>query len=173
MGLESLRRMPRLETPEAKSLQEASTAPDGEPEAEEEEPDGAWLDVLMYGMEHLVRGSDTGTLVAFGALAFQSIQGKEDNNQSIGGVILLFSIAMCAVVHFAIGNAEVARAKSIFRRTEGNRRTIVVRAASYWIAWLSTILQFVSMVIGMVLLLWDKPPAVLLKYIVPYFQIKV
>jgi len=126
----------------------------------------------MYGMEHLVRGSDTGTLVAFAALAFQQIRGKIEPHQSLGCALLLLSVLLCAVVHFAIGNAYVGRAKLIFKRTVETRRHRVVRWFSYLIAWIASVVQFVCIVAGTVLILLETPPAIIVKHILPRFPVK-
>jgi hypothetical protein len=146
----------------------AGGAPSTEPEAE---ADNSWLDLLMYGMEHVVRGSDTGTLVAFAALAFQQIRGKADPHHSLGCGILLISVLMCAVVHLAIGNAYVERAKEIFRRSMNTRRHRLIRWVSYSVAWIASILQFVFVLAGTLLILFEKAPPFVVKHVLPYFQV--
>jgi hypothetical protein len=146
-------------------------AQDAATPATEAEGDSSWLDLLMYGMEHVVRGSDTGTLVAFAALAFQQIRGKADPHHSLGCGILLISVLMCAVVHLAIGNAYVERAKEIFKRSMNTRRHRLIRWVSYSIAWIASILQFVFVLAGTLLILFEKAPPFVVKHVLPYFQI--
>jgi hypothetical protein len=149
--------------------EEAPPAAEGRTEGE---VDSSWLDLMMYGMEHVVRGSDTGTLVAFAALAFQQIRGKGEVHHTFACGLLLLSVLMCAVVHFAIGNAYVERAKLLFHRRPETRRHRVVRWASYSVAWVASILQFVGVVAGTGLILLEKPPAFMVKHVLPWFGIK-
>ena len=153
---------------EAEPLRIASpaAAPAVEPDPE---TDTTWLDLLMYGIEHVVRGSDTGTLVAFAALVFQQIRGKSEPHHTLGCGLLLISVPMCAAVHFAIGNAYVERAKSILRGLTESRGRRVVRWASYGIAWIATLLQFSSLVAGTGLILLEHPPAFVVKHVLPLF----
>jgi hypothetical protein len=125
----------------------------------------------MYGMEHIVRGSDTGTLVAFAALAFQQIRGKADPHHTLGCALLLISVLMCAVVHLAIGNAYVERARMIFRRTINSRRHRLIRWFSYSVAWIASILQFVCVLAGTLLILFNKAPPFVVKHVLPYLRL--
>ena len=81
------------------------------------QPDEWGYDLLMYGHEQILRGSDNGVLVAFAALAFQQIRGGEPQpHYNVGFALLLFSVLMCAVIHFAMGNVYVGRARRMLRR---------------------------------------------------------
>jgi hypothetical protein len=71
---------------------------------------------------------------------------------------------MCVIVHLAIGNAYVGRAKLILKRRETKRRHHLVRMASYGTAWLAAVGQFVTLMIGLFLVLMEKPPALLMRY---------
>jgi hypothetical protein len=121
-------------------------------------------DLLVYGTDEILKGTDMRTLVAFAALAFQQIRGKVEPHHGLGCSILLVSVVMCAIVHLAIGNAYVGRAKLILKRRETKRRHQLVRMASYGTAWLAAVGQFVTLRIGLFLVLMEKPPALLMGY---------
>jgi ABC-type Fe3+ transport system permease subunit len=144
----------------------APRTPDPEPE-----PDPAWSELLAYGTEEILKGTDTGTLVAFAALAFQQIRGKGEPHHGLGCSLLLFSVLMCALVHLAIGNDYVGRAKMMLRRkNEVRPRHQLIRRAWYGIAWMAAIVQIFTLVTGLGLILLEKPPALVLKYLGPLLQ---
>ena len=122
-------------------------------------------DLLVYGTDEILKGTDTATLVAFAALAYQQIKGKGDPHQDFGCVLLLLSVLACAIVHLSIGNAYVGRARMILKRTHSGRRQQLVRMASYGVAWLAATFQFVTLIGGLVLILLEKPPVTLVKYL--------
>jgi hypothetical protein len=128
-------------------------------------------DLLVYGTDEILKGTDTATLVAFAALAYQQIKGKGEPHQDFGCVLLLLSVLACAVVHISIGNAYVGRARMILRRTHGNRRQALVRMASYGVAWLAATIQFLTLIAGLILILLEKPPAQLIRYLKPFVRI--
>lgn len=145
----------------------------GMPADRESPGENVWLELNIYGIEHVLRGSDTGTLVAFAALTFQQIRGAGEPHQRLGCGILLFSVLMCAIVHFAIGNAYVGRAKLALKQRKERRREVVIRRVSYLVAWLSTFIQFVCITVGSVLVLIEKPSAMLVKFLLPLFDFKL
>lgn len=121
-------------------------------------PDGWGYELLMYGNEQMIQGADNGTLVAFAALAFQQIRGKGEPHQDLACGILLFAVLMCALVHFAIGNAYVGRARKILRGGKEVRRQSIVRHFYMLVAWVAAIVQFFCIVIGVLMILPEKPP---------------
>jgi hypothetical protein len=128
-------------------------------------------DLLVYGTDEILKGTDTATLVAFAALAYQQIKGKGEPHQNFGCILLLISVLACAIVHLSIGNAYVGRARLILKRTHGNRRQALVRMASYATAWLAAAAQFVTLIVGLVLILIEKPTAQMMKYLKPFLQL--
>jgi hypothetical protein len=128
-------------------------------------------DLLVYGTDEILKGTDTATLVAFAALAYQQIKGKGAPHHNLGCILLLISVLACAIVHLSIGNAYVGRARMILKRHEPTRRQHLVRMASYGIAWAAAAVQFVSLLGGLLLILIEKPPAMLMKYIKPFLQV--
>jgi hypothetical protein len=142
------------------------TLPDVDPQGL---PENWGYDLLLYGNDQIIRGSDTGTLVAFGAIAFQELKGKSQPHQHFGCGILLFSVLLCAVVHFAVGGASVGRARTIIRGKKESVGHRLVRKTNQLIAWLAAALQFIMIVVGIVLVLRDSPPAILQKYLLSLF----
>jgi hypothetical protein len=138
--------------------------------APEQESEEFGADLLVYGTDEILKGTDTATLVAFAALAYQQIKGKGEPHQNFGCVLLLLSILACAVVHLSIGNAYVGRARMILKRTHPGRRQSLVRMASYGVSWLAATVQFVTLIVGLVLILLEKAPAQLLRYLKPFLQ---
>jgi hypothetical protein len=134
-----------------------------------EQPENWGYDLLLYGNEHITRGSDTGTLIAFGAIAIQELQEKTQPHQHLGCFVLLFSVLLCALVHFAIGGASVRRARTIIGRTGESRAARMFRQANQAIAWVSAALQFVLIAIGIFLVLKQKPPAFVEHYLLEWF----
>jgi hypothetical protein len=123
------------------------------------EDPGDWgYELLLQGNEEILKGSDTGTLVAFGALAYQQIQGKAEMHQNLGCALLLLSVFMCAVVHLSMGNAYVKRGKALIHRTAELRRLLLSRKMNITTTWLAVVMQFVLVVTGALLILVDKPP---------------
>ncbi len=143
----------------------ASRAP--EPEAPAD--DSTVLDMLLFGTQEIVRGSDTGTLGAFAALAFQQIRGKGESHQQLGCGILLFSVLMCALVHVATGNAYFRRAKQILRESSEARRHLMIKRVSFTGAVVAALIQLICLAIGMILVLLEKPPPLLKKIIMELF----
>jgi hypothetical protein len=125
------------------------------------------LEMLLYGTQEIVRGSDTGTLGAFAALAFQQIRGKSEAHQQLGCGLLLFSVLMCALVHVATGSAYFRRAKQILSETSDARRQLMIKRVSFAGALVAALIQLIFLAIGIFLILVDKPPAMLHKIITP------
>ena len=121
-------------------------------------PEGWGYDLLLYGNEQIIRSSDTGTLVAFGAIAFQELRGKGLPHQEFGCGILLFSVLFCVLVHFAVGTASVGRARTIIRGTRESRSYRLFRVSNQILAWVATAIQFVMILLGIVLVLMATPP---------------
>ena len=70
---------------------------DSMPDVENQELPESWAyDLLLYGNEHIIRGSDTGTLVALGGIAVQALRGKGLPHQQFGCGVLLASVLFCA-----------------------------------------------------------------------------
>ncbi len=120
-------------------------------------PDNWGYDLLLYGNEHIIRGSDTGTLVALGAIAFQELKGKALPHQSFGCSLLLLSVLLCAVVHFAVGSASVGRARRIIRGMKESRGHRLFRQTNQVFAWSAAALQFILILLGIVLVLKEAP----------------
>jgi hypothetical protein len=120
--------------------------------------DGRAQDFFQYGLEEILRGSDTGILVAFAAIAFQQIRDDKQPHYDAGVGILLFSVFLCAVVHFAIGNSFVSRARRLLRRRPVPDRPSPVRRVTIAIAILAGLLQFACVVAGLMVLLLPGPP---------------
>src|SRR5262245_19311838 len=120
------------------------------------------FDLLLYGHEQILRGSDTGVLVAFAALAFQQIRGGEARPHfNLGFGLLLFSVLMCAVVHFAMGNVYVGRARRLILREDETRWQGAVRGTYTLVAWAAGVVQLGCILLGLVLVLLPAPPAFL------------
>jgi hypothetical protein len=124
-------------------------------------PEDWGYDLLLYGNEQILRASDSGVLVAFAAIAFQEIRGEKLPYSNVGFGFLLFSVLLCAVVHFAIGSAYVGRARRLIRGQKENWRAVVFRRAHTTLAWAAGVLQLACIVIGLVLVLVPEPPACL------------
>ena len=133
-------------------------------------PEGWGYDLLLYGNEQIIRGSDTGTLVALGAIAFQQIRGKGQPHQHVGCGLLLFSVVLCAIVHFAVGSASVGRARSIIRSAKETRAARLFRRTNQLVAWMCAAIQFLFIVVGATLVLKETPPAFLHKYLLSLFN---
>ena len=123
------------------------------------QPEEWGYDLLLYGHEQVLRGSDTGVLVAFAALAFQQIRGGDPQpHNNVGFGILLFSVLMCAVIHFAMGNVYVGRARRLILRRQDRRRHVAVRGLYTTVALIAGILQLGCIILGLVLVLLPEPP---------------
>jgi ABC-type Fe3+ transport system permease subunit len=127
-------------------------------------------DLLVYGTDEILKGTDTATLVAFAALAYQQIKGKGEAHHNLGCILLLISVLACAVVHLSMGNAYVGRARMMLQRRERSRRGRLVRVASYGVAWFAAAFQFLTLLVGLVLILIERPHATLIKYLKPFLQ---
>jgi hypothetical protein len=123
--------------------------------------EGLAFDLLLYGNEQILRGSDNGTLVAFAAIAFQQIRGKNEFHHNLACGILLFSVVMCAVIHFVIGNLYVGRARKLIRWGREPERRPLAQKVCLVMAWAAGLLQLASIVVGLLLLIPDQPPAFL------------
>lgn len=134
-------------------------------------PDNWGYDLLLYGNEHIIRGSDTGTLVAFGAIAFQELRGDGKPHQQFGCGVLLFSVLLCALVHFAAGGASIGRARAIIRGpvSRESRSQRLFRTTNQFLTWLFAALQFITIVVGTILVLKEHPPALLEHYLMSLF----
>jgi hypothetical protein len=96
--------------------------------------------------------------VAFAAIAFQQIRDDKQPHYDAGVGILLFSVFLCGLVHFAIGNSFVSRARRLLRRHPVPDRAGPVRRVATVIAVLAGIIQFVCVVFGLLVLLLPGPP---------------
>lgn len=142
-------------------------APNEEPAGK---PDDWGYDLLLYGNEQILRASDSGVLVAFAAIAFQEIRGEKQPYANAGFGFLLFSVLLCAVVHFAIGSAYAGRGRRLIRGEKENWRAVVVRRTHTTVAWLAGIAQLLCIVVGLLLVLMPEPPAFLRVYFLDRFQ---
>ena len=125
--------------------------------------------MLLFGTQEIVRGSDTGTLGAFAALAFQQIRGKGEPHHQLGCGFLLFSILMCALVHVATGNAYFRRAKLILRESSEARRHLMIKRVSFTGAVVAALIQLVCLALGTILVLLERPPDLLKTFIMDHF----
>lgn len=132
-------------------------------------PENWGYDLLRYGNEEIIRGSDTGTLVAFGAIAFQELRGDALPHQHFGCGMLLFSVLLCAVVHFAVGGATIGQGKRIIDGDEESRGHHLFRVTNQSIAWIAAAFQFVLTVLGILLVLKAEPPPFLEKHLMSWF----
>ncbi|MDR3619193.1 MAG: hypothetical protein P4L85_07570 [Paludisphaera borealis] len=139
------------------------------PRHKQELPDNWGYDLLRYGNEEIIRGSDTGTLVAFGAIAFQELKGEGLPHQHFGCGMLLFSVLLCAVVHFAVGGATIGRGQHIINGEQETRGNYYFRKTNQLIAWVAAALQFIMTVIGILLVLKSTPPPFLEKHLMSWF----
>jgi len=143
---------------------------DSMPDVENQELPESWAyDLLLYGNEHIIRGSDTGTLVALGGIAVQALRGKGLPHQQFGCGVLLASVLFCALVHFAVGGASVGRARTILRRARESRGHRLFRQTNQVVAWIATAIQIALLVLGIILILKESPPGFFQKYLLPLF----
>jgi hypothetical protein len=142
------------------------------PPSQDTSPESVGQELLLFGNEEILRGSDNGTLVAFAALAFQELRGGSEAVHRAGCVFLLFSVLFCALVHFALGNAYIHRARSMLRRQQSTRprRRSVFRAVNLGLVWLTVLSQFACLAVGLLLILPEKPPGLLSRYLMPLFE---
>jgi hypothetical protein len=135
------------------------SAPDQEADPQAEE----WgRELLLQGQEHMLRGADTGVLVAFAAMAFQELRGGEKQpHHDIAFELLLLSVLFCAVIHFALGNAYVWRSKKLMRRKKGENSNSIGQRIFAVLAWLAGVLQLLCILAGLVLLFLPSAPAFL------------
>jgi hypothetical protein len=132
-------------------------------------PENWGYDLLLYGNDQIIRGSDTGTLVALGAIAFQALKGKGLPHQHFGCGVLLLTVLLCAVVHFAVGGASVGRARTIIRGLKETRGHRLFRQTNQVVAWIAAALQFALILLGILLVLRETPPAFLQRYLLSLF----
>jgi hypothetical protein len=118
------------------------------------QPDEWGYDLLLQGNEQILRASDTGILVAFAAMAYEQIRGDKLPRADLGFIILLVSVLLCGIVHFAIGGAYVRRARTLLHAREGERGAVRMRGGFITLAWVAGLLQFGCIVAGLVLVLW-------------------
>jgi hypothetical protein len=140
------------------------------------DPEIPWTDLLSFGTEQILKGTDTGTLVAFATLAFNGMREKLEPHHGLGCSFLLFSLLMCALVHFAIGSDSIGRAKKLLsrkneeQRNRERRRRRWIHRAWFGVAWMSAIAQLICLAVGLGLVLQEKPPVMVLKYLGPLLQ---
>jgi hypothetical protein len=126
------------------------------------QPEDRGYDLWLYGHEQMLRGADSGVLVAFAALAFQQIRGGETQPHYRTGVaLLLFSVLMCAVVHFAMGNVYLGKGRCLIDRRRQTLRHSVVRGFYLTVAWGAGLTQLACILLGLLLVLVPEPPAIL------------
>ena len=82
---------------------------------------------------------------------------------------MLFSVLMCALVHLAMGNANIGRARRIIRGEMEKRRGRGSRGFSVGLALTAAVLQCLFLIIGLTLVLTNRPPAFLLDYLLSWF----
>lgn len=138
---------------------------DDGPEREPSEAAGATegdsslgYELLLYGNEQILRGSDNGTLVAFAAIAFQQIRGRGALHNDVGCGILMLSVLLCAVIHFAIGYAYLGRARRMIGHQRETPRDLRQRKAYIRLAWITALVQFVCVILGTGLILIETAP---------------
>lgn len=138
---------------------------------EESQPDDSWgYELLLYGNEQILRGSDNGTLVAFAGIALVEIRGDAQFHNNVGCAILLVSVLLCALIHFTMGYAYIGQAKNIIRRGQMNRKGRALRRFSIWLSVLFVLIQFACIFLGCWLIVAEKPPALLETYLLPFFR---
>src|SRR5262245_42094718 len=93
------------------------------------------FNLLLYGNEQILRGSDNGVLLAFAALALQQVREDKQPHYYVGFGFFLVSVLLCALVHFLMGNAYVGRARLLIRKKRESRRQFTVRSTYVTLAW--------------------------------------
>jgi len=127
-------------------------------------------DLVLYGHEQILRASDNGVLVAFAALAFQQIRGSEsETHHNIGFGILIFSVVLCGVIHFAVGNVHIGRGRRIIRKENESRRQHLVRGFYTMLAWTAGLAQLLFIVVGLILVFAAEPPPLVQRYLIDPF----
>src|SRR5262245_66449454 len=115
-------------------------------------------ELLLYGHEQVLRGSDTAVLAAFAALAYQ---GLKDNNQPhhlLGFGFLLLSVLLCTLVHFAIGRVFLRRARRQSPEEHRPQSRRLPGQVATRLAWLTGGMQLICVVVGIILVLLPNPP---------------
>ncbi|QDV35084.1 hypothetical protein [Tautonia plasticadhaerens] len=142
------------------------------PSQDSSPPDPVGQELLFFGNEEILRGSDNGTLVAFAAIAFQELRGGGESVHRVGCIFLLFSVLFCALVHFALGNAYIYRARSMIRRQPSSRprRRAVFRVVNLGLVWVTVLSQFACLAVGLLLILPERPPGLLVRHLLPLFE---
>lgn len=79
------------------------------------EEDDLGQELMLRGEEQLLRGSDTGVLVAFAVIAFEGLTKEKGPYYTLTFGLLLFSVLLCAFVHVTVGNAYVTRGRNRLR----------------------------------------------------------
>jgi hypothetical protein len=138
---------------------------------EPESPVDSWgIELILHGNEEILKGSDTGTLIAFAAIAYQQIKGESTPSQQFGCGMLVFSVFMCAFVHLSIGNAYIRRAKAIMLGRGELVRLLLHRRLNITLAWIAVVVQFTATAIGTLLIFTAKPPPLIDKYLLQWFR---
>jgi hypothetical protein len=127
-------------------------------------PEGWAYDLLLYGNEQILRASDNATLVAFAALAFQQVRGKNETHHNVACGFLLVSVLMCAVIHLTMGHVYYGLAKRLIREQDQSRVRQVTDRVCLWVAWVAGVVQMLSLVAGLLLLVPDQVPEALRGY---------
>lgn len=126
--------------------------------------EGYEYDLLIYGKELILRGSNQGTLVAVAAIALQSVRPKAEDVQSFGCAILVFSILMSALAHFCLGNADVVKAHKMVTKQAETAWETRFRGMNIAAAWIAGVLQFITLIVGILLVLPNDPPDFLARW---------
>jgi hypothetical protein len=154
-------------TPLIDAPPESAAPPAAAQAAEKDEPG---LELLLYGNEQILRASDNGVLVAFAALAFQQIRGGSNlPHFNVGFGILIISVLMCGVVHFAMGSFYIGRGRRLIRGDQEKLRHRLSRGFYASLAWSAGLVQLLCIVVGLILVLNAEPPEFLSRYVLKYF----
>jgi hypothetical protein len=84
--------------------------------------------------------------------------------------MLLLSVFMCAVVHLAIGNAYIRRARALIKGRGEMKRLLLSRKVNISLAWLAAGVQFLLILAGSYLVMVDRPPAIVEAYLKRFFE---
>jgi hypothetical protein len=159
------------------SLQQSPAPPTslrtGDMPATRHEPDQneRAYNLLLYGNEQMIQGSDNVTLVAFAALAYQQIRGKGEPHHNLGCGFLLLSVLMCAIVHFSLGNAYVSQARKMIRGGDETAMKKIRRRFFLTLALIAAVAQFTAVILGVCLvLLPDTPPGWVARVFKPFLN---
>jgi hypothetical protein len=126
-------------------------------------PEDHGRELLLYGLEQILRAADTGVLVAFAGLAFQQLRDVKQPHHEAGVGLLLVSVFLCAIVHFSIGHSYLSRARRLIRRPTDADRAGPVRLIAIAVAILAGLIQFACIVVALIVLLASSPPEWLLE----------